>query len=168
MEWPARSPYLTPLDSFLWERVKMKFTQRQSSEHLIQQINTTFDRLELNREEIRKATRSVTTRCRKYWSYGGTFWEQLVFYVFIHFLLLRAILILKKLFIFIKKRFLFFNFFVFFSNNLLSFFLFHFLFTFYSSFHSPTIIDLNNTIQNIVKHSQSESSALICALNQSW
>jgi len=56
----------------------MKFTQRQSRtsrEHLIQQINTAFDRFKLNREEIRKATRSVTTRYRKCVEAGRGYFE---------------------------------------------------------------------------------------------
>lgn len=43
----------------------------ESREHLIQQINTVFNRLQLNREEIRRATRSVTTRCQKCIEAGG-------------------------------------------------------------------------------------------------
>jgi len=61
---------------YLWGRVKNEIysTPIESREHLIQQINTAFDRLKLNREEIRKATRSVT-RCRKCVEAGGGHFE---------------------------------------------------------------------------------------------
>lgn len=77
VEWPARSPDLTPLDFYLWGRVKNEVysTPIESREHLIQLINTAFDRLKLNREEIRNATRSVTTRCRKCIEVGGGHFE---------------------------------------------------------------------------------------------
>lgn len=64
IEWPPRSPDLTPCDFFLWGYIKSKVyvTPPQSIEDLIQRIRTAFENLKENEDLIRRAMRNMLIR----------------------------------------------------------------------------------------------------------
>lgn len=76
--WPARSPDLTPLDFYLWGKMKTKVyeTPVNSREELEIRVRRAFEELDAN--EIRSATTSgVMTRILKCLSVNGQHFEQL-------------------------------------------------------------------------------------------
>lgn len=76
VRWPARSPDLTPLDFYLWGYVKNEGYEfdppenRQVLEHRI--INILEN---INRNTIRRVTRTVETKCQKCIEKNGRHFE---------------------------------------------------------------------------------------------
>ena len=64
VEWPPRSPDLTPCDFFLWGYTKSKvFTSPPASiDELKDRITTAFDELRLNQVFLRRAARDMIRR----------------------------------------------------------------------------------------------------------
>ena len=64
IEWPARSPDLTPLDFFLWGYLKNKVYSQpiRDKEHLKEVIKSHCTELKAQLELLRRVTRSVPDR----------------------------------------------------------------------------------------------------------
>ena len=64
--WPARSPDLTPLDFFLWGRVKNLVYSAQNLPYAnVAELQSKVEEVlnNIDHSEIRRATRSVSRRC---------------------------------------------------------------------------------------------------------
>ena len=67
IEWPARSPDLTPLDFFLWGYLKNKVYSKKfhSLDELKSAIKHEIDELKSNTELLKRVCASVTARVRE-------------------------------------------------------------------------------------------------------
>lgn len=75
--WPARSPDLTPMDFYLWGRIKEEvYKDEPRSPHDLQEKITAFCR-SLPRREVLKATRDVVRRAQLCIGVDGGHFEQL-------------------------------------------------------------------------------------------
>lgn len=76
-EWPPRSPDLTPLDFYVWGRIKsMVFaTAATTKEDMKQRVRAAFR--DLDAAEIRRATQSLSTRVQKCLAANGHQFEHL-------------------------------------------------------------------------------------------
>ncbi|XP_074032655.1 uncharacterized protein [Leptinotarsa decemlineata] len=74
--WPARSPDLTPLDFFVWGRVKelVYTTEITTREELLQRIEAAFGIME-QEMQMKVTTTEVRNRCRKCIRNGGGHFE---------------------------------------------------------------------------------------------
>ena len=67
IEWPARSPDLTPLDFFLWGYLKNKVYSKKfhSLDELKSAIKHEIDELKSNTELLKRVCASVTARVKE-------------------------------------------------------------------------------------------------------
>jgi len=79
VHWPARSPDLTPLDFYVWGRLKSEVYRVpiQDIDHLIARIRESCAAMRANHCEIQRATSAVLTRCRQCILQGGGQFQQL-------------------------------------------------------------------------------------------
>ena len=77
IEWPARSPDLTPCDFFLWGYLKNKVYSQpiRSLEHLKEVIKKHCDDLREQPELLRRVTRSVPDRIERCIAANGGHFE---------------------------------------------------------------------------------------------
>ena len=79
IEWPARSPDLTPLDFFFWGFIKDKVYKTKFDladvEHLKEEITRRIEELKANPELLRKVTGSVSGRVQQCLDAGGGHFE---------------------------------------------------------------------------------------------
>lgn len=77
-EWPPRSPDLTPLDFYLWGKIKSKVYQSQvhSKEELQRRVENAM--ANISPAEIKKATTAVLTRVKKCMNAEGRHFEHLL------------------------------------------------------------------------------------------
>lgn len=76
VEWPPRSPDLTPCDFFLWGYLKDKVyaTPPTDLQELRERISHHVNELKDNRESIRKSMRAMRARCQKCLANNGGHW----------------------------------------------------------------------------------------------
>lgn len=67
VNWPARSPDLTPIDFFLWGHVKQLVFKKvcNSEAEMRSRIITAFEKIKLDTEVLRRVRASVIRRCHK-------------------------------------------------------------------------------------------------------
>lgn len=80
VHWPARSPDLTPLDFYVWGRLKSEVYRVpiQNKNHLIARIRESCAAMRANHDEIQRATSAVLTRCRQCVLQEGGQFQQLL------------------------------------------------------------------------------------------
>ena len=80
IEWPARSPDLTPCDFFLWGYLKNKvYAQRiRSIDHLKERITNCITELNTDKELLRRVCRSVAVRVEDCIKANGDHFERTI------------------------------------------------------------------------------------------
>lgn len=80
VNWPPRSPDLTPMDYFLWGYIKSEVykIKPQTREELVQRIRTVAETIKSNSNMIRAATSSLLKRARLCRSENGGHFENLI------------------------------------------------------------------------------------------
>ena len=81
IRWPARSPDLTPLDFYLWGKVKdLVYAEENLPFRTLADLTGTIEEVfdALSRDEVRAATQSVLHRCRSCEAQGGGQFEHIL------------------------------------------------------------------------------------------
>ena len=86
IDWPPRSPDLTPCDFSMWGIVKDKVfaTKPLNLQHLTDLIEETFENIFSNVELCDKICKSVFKRCVKCVDYNGGQFEQFLYIIILH------------------------------------------------------------------------------------
>ena len=79
MEWPPRSPDLTPMDFFFWGVVKNKVYEKnpKTVHELTDYIHDAFREIDEDRNLCRTVCQSVLDRCEECCNGGGGHFEHL-------------------------------------------------------------------------------------------
>lgn len=80
VNWPPRSPDLTPLDYFLWGHLKSEVYNEEfnTREQLLEKIITVCDNIRNNPEVIDRSVKNILKRSRKCIDVGGIHFENLL------------------------------------------------------------------------------------------